>query len=132
MEVNKKRRYTSKSTNRIGGSFKTPNMPSLKFQMLMNNPAAVSQKEAQIMARYGKFKTNEKGMPMKARNRSAAAHNTIDSRGNFMKDIRRTNKFVDTALSEEDNPTQATTVNQTTNDSPMRNTGGHFLAKRPS
>ena len=53
--------------------------------MLMNNPAAVSQKEAQIMARYGKFK-NVRGMLSKSKNRSAVM-NTFDSRGNFMKDI---------------------------------------------
>ena len=111
-------------------------MASLKFQMLMNNPAAVSQKEAQIMARYGKFK-NVRGMPSKTKNRSAVMH-TFDSRGNFMKDIQRTNKFVDTALSEEDNPdkpTQATTVNMTSNDSPTRMTAGmtgHFLSARPA
>ena len=82
------------------------------------------------MARYGKYK-NERGMPMKARNKSAA-QNTFDSRGNFMKDIQRTNKFVDTALSEEDKPTQATTVNQTaTNESPPRMTG-HYLSARPA
>ena len=64
------------------------NVTSLRYQAaLLNNPAAYSTKDAQIMKMYG-YITNAKSLAAGVgRRNKSAVQNAFDSRGHFMKDI---------------------------------------------